>query len=221
MTDAPPIIIDEDAAIDSAFFDSHAGRTCYARAHRSGWVLVVRQAVAQREAPVILRVWGPVAVRRQRGLAQRSQSARQLASSSGTRSAGCATFRIALHAPLLGVSYSPLLAAWSQKRCPGPARRCVVRKAWDAVIAALIEVGKLPDPAAQKKKAAAKPKPVPVERPAATGTTVATRSGARRSGRQKRSSSLSGRCEESRFLAGFFRGNITRDDESHTITKTA
>ena len=40
MTDAPPIIIDEDAAIDSAFFGSHAGRTCYARAHRSGWVLV-------------------------------------------------------------------------------------------------------------------------------------------------------------------------------------
>src|SRR5215472_5901251 len=58
MTDAPPIIIDEDAAIDSAFFGSHAGRTCYARAHRSGWVLVVRQVVAQREAPVMLRVWG-------------------------------------------------------------------------------------------------------------------------------------------------------------------
>jgi hypothetical protein len=37
MTDARPIIIDEDAAIDSAFFGSHAGRTCYARAHRSGW----------------------------------------------------------------------------------------------------------------------------------------------------------------------------------------
>ena len=37
MTDAPPIIIDEDAAIDSAFFGSHAGRSCYARAHRSGW----------------------------------------------------------------------------------------------------------------------------------------------------------------------------------------
>ena len=59
-TDAPPIIIDEDAAIDSAFFGSHAGRTCYARAHRSGWVLVVRQAVAQREPPVMLRVWGRV-----------------------------------------------------------------------------------------------------------------------------------------------------------------
>jgi hypothetical protein len=54
MIDAPPIIIDEDAAIDSAFFGSHAGRTCYARAHRSGWVLVVRQAVAQREPPVTL-----------------------------------------------------------------------------------------------------------------------------------------------------------------------
>jgi hypothetical protein len=34
--------------------------TCYARAHRSGWVLVVRQAVAQREPPVMLRVWGRV-----------------------------------------------------------------------------------------------------------------------------------------------------------------
>ena len=34
MTDAPPIITNEDAAIDSAFFGSHAGRTCYARAHR-------------------------------------------------------------------------------------------------------------------------------------------------------------------------------------------
>ena len=31
MTDAPPIITNEDAAIDSAFFGSHAGRTCYAR----------------------------------------------------------------------------------------------------------------------------------------------------------------------------------------------
>jgi hypothetical protein len=218
MTDAPPIIIDEDAAIDSAFFDSHAGRTCYARAHRSGWVLVVRQAVAQREAPVILRVWGRVAARIGATLPKCQAACIVIRHPIST---GCATFRIALHAPLLGVSYSPLLAAWSQKRCPGPARRCVVRKAWDAVIAALIEVGKLPDPAAQKKKAAAKPKPVPVERPAATETTVATRSGARRSGRQKRSSSLSGRCEESRFLAGFFRGNITRDDESHTITKTA
>src|SRR5438105_426053 len=37
MTDAPPIITNEDAAIDSAFFGSHAGRTCYARAHHSGW----------------------------------------------------------------------------------------------------------------------------------------------------------------------------------------
>src|ERR1700720_2280580 len=34
------------------------GRTCYARAHRTGWVLVVRQIVAQRESPVMLRVWG-------------------------------------------------------------------------------------------------------------------------------------------------------------------
>ena len=57
MTDEPPIIINEDAAIDSAFFGSHAGRSCYARAHRCGWVLVVRQAVAQREPPMMLRVW--------------------------------------------------------------------------------------------------------------------------------------------------------------------
>src|SRR5207248_8474110 len=58
MTDAPPIITNEDAAIDSAFFGLHAGRTCYASAHHSGWVLVVRQIVAQREPPVMLRVWG-------------------------------------------------------------------------------------------------------------------------------------------------------------------
>jgi hypothetical protein len=58
VTDAPPIIIDEDAAIDSAFFGSHAGRSCYARDHRSGWVLVVRQV--QREPPVMVRVWGRV-----------------------------------------------------------------------------------------------------------------------------------------------------------------
>ena len=55
MSDAPPLIINEDAAVDSAFFGSHAGRTCYARAHHDGWVLVVRQVVAQREAPVMLR----------------------------------------------------------------------------------------------------------------------------------------------------------------------
>ena len=60
MSDAPPFIINEDAAVDSAFFGSHAGRTCYARAHHNGWVLVVRQVVAQREAPVMLRVWGRV-----------------------------------------------------------------------------------------------------------------------------------------------------------------
>ena len=61
MTDAPPFIIDEDAAIDSAFFGSHAGRTCYARGHRSGWVLVlvVRQVVAQRDPPVIAAGVGP------------------------------------------------------------------------------------------------------------------------------------------------------------------
>ena len=60
MTDEPPIILDEDSAIDSAFFGSHASRTCYARAHRSGWILVVRQTVTQREPPIMLRVWGRV-----------------------------------------------------------------------------------------------------------------------------------------------------------------
>ena len=52
------------------------------------------------------------------------------------------------------------------------AGRC--KEAWDAVIAALIEVGRLPDPAASKKKGAPKTKPVPVAEPAATETTVAT-----------------------------------------------
>jgi hypothetical protein len=54
MTDAPAIHRQRDAAIDCAFFGSHAGRTCYARARDSGWVLVVRQIVAQREPPVNL-----------------------------------------------------------------------------------------------------------------------------------------------------------------------
>jgi hypothetical protein len=49
------------------------------------------------------------------------------------------------------------------------AARC--KEAWHAVIAALIEVGQLPDPAAQKKKAAPKSKP-PVAEPAPTETTV-------------------------------------------------
>ena len=111
LTDAPPIIIDEDAAIDSAFFGSHAGRTCYARAHRSGWVLVVRQAVAQREPPVMLRVWGRVNGRRMTMRAAwhcgsvapiRADAARQ----------GCATFRIALLAPLLGAAPVKALPIW-------------------------------------------------------------------------------------------------------------
>jgi hypothetical protein len=34
--------------------------TGFQRAHRSGWVLVVRQAVAQREPPLMLGVWGRV-----------------------------------------------------------------------------------------------------------------------------------------------------------------
>jgi hypothetical protein len=51
------------------------------------------------------------------------------------------------------------------------AARCL--EAWHAVIAALIEVGRLPDPAkAAGKKATPKPKPVPVAKPAATETTA-------------------------------------------------
>ena len=49
------------------------------------------------------------------------------------------------------------------------AGRC--KEAWDAVIAALIEVGRLPDPAVQKK-VTTKAKPVPVAEPAATETTA-------------------------------------------------
>jgi hypothetical protein len=51
------------------------------------------------------------------------------------------------------------------------AERCL--EAWNACVAALIEVGRLPDPAAQKK-APPKTKPVPEAKPAATKTTVAT-----------------------------------------------
>jgi hypothetical protein len=101
MTDAPPIIIDEDAAIDSAFFGSHAGRTCYARAHRSGWVLVVRQAVAQREPPVMLRVWS-----RLHGCRMTMRAAWYCGSVAPIRAdaarQGGATFRNAPLAPLLG-----------------------------------------------------------------------------------------------------------------------
>ena len=60
MSDAPPLITNEDAVIESSFFGSHPGRTCYAPVHFNGWVLVVRQVVAQRERPVMLRVWGRV-----------------------------------------------------------------------------------------------------------------------------------------------------------------
>src|SRR6516164_10751844 len=97
--------------MDSAFFGSHAGRTCYARAHRSGWVLVVRQAVAQREPPVMLRVWGRVerAPDDDAGCLAlgsvapiRADAARQ----------GCATFRIALLAPLLGAAPVKALPIW-------------------------------------------------------------------------------------------------------------
>ncbi len=48
------------------------------------------------------------------------------------------------------------------------AARC--KEAWDAVIAALIEVGRLPD--LSKKKATPKTKPVPVAEPAPTETTM-------------------------------------------------
>jgi hypothetical protein len=50
------------------------------------------------------------------------------------------------------------------------AARCL--EAWNACVAALIEVGRMPDPAT--KKAPPKTKPVPVAKPAATDTTVAT-----------------------------------------------
>jgi hypothetical protein len=50
------------------------------------------------------------------------------------------------------------------------AARC--KEAWDAVMAALIEVGRLPDPA--KKKASPKTKPAATAKPAATETTVET-----------------------------------------------
>jgi hypothetical protein len=56
------------------------------------------------------------------------------------------------------------------------AARC--KEAWDAVIAALIEAGRLPDPAAQKKKAPPKTNPAtvtkPATEPAATETMEAT-----------------------------------------------
>jgi hypothetical protein len=52
------------------------------------------------------------------------------------------------------------------------AARCL--EAWRACVAALIEVGRLPNPAkATQKKAAPKPKLVPVAKPATTETTVA------------------------------------------------
>ena len=50
------------------------------------------------------------------------------------------------------------------------AARCL--EAWRACVGALIEVGRLPDPA--KKKVAPKPKAAPEAKPAATETTVAT-----------------------------------------------
>jgi hypothetical protein len=50
------------------------------------------------------------------------------------------------------------------------AARCL--EAWRACVAALIEAGRLPDPAT--KKAPPKARPVPVAKPAATETTVAT-----------------------------------------------
>ena len=58
MSDTPAVT-DEDAAIDSAWFGTHPGRTCYARAHHGGAVLVVRQVTTQRDQPpIMLRTWG-------------------------------------------------------------------------------------------------------------------------------------------------------------------
>src|SRR5712671_587017 len=111
MTDEPPIIINEDAAVDSAFFGSHAGRSCYARAHRCGWVLVVRQAVAQREPPVMLRVWAGL-----NGCRMTMRAAWHCGSVAPIRAdaalQGCAAFRIALLAPLLGAAPVKALPIW-------------------------------------------------------------------------------------------------------------
>ena len=54
------------------------------------------------------------------------------------------------------------------------AARCL--EAWNACVVALIEVGRLPDPAklAAKKTAAKKPLKPPVAKPATTETTIAT-----------------------------------------------
>src|SRR3984893_8083094 len=111
MADEPPFIIDEDAVIDSAFFGSHAGRSCYARAHRSGWGLVGRQAVAQREPPVMLRVWGRV-----ERVPDDDASCLALWDVAPIRAdaalQGCAAFRIALLAPLLGAAPVKALPIW-------------------------------------------------------------------------------------------------------------
>ena len=53
-----PAVTDGDAAIDSAWFGAHPGRTCYARAHHGGAVLVVRQITTRDQPPVLLRAWG-------------------------------------------------------------------------------------------------------------------------------------------------------------------
>lgn len=53
----PPIITDVDAAIDSAWFAAHNGRTCYARMHASGVVLVVKQVTQGRDQLLLLRTW--------------------------------------------------------------------------------------------------------------------------------------------------------------------
>jgi hypothetical protein len=55
--------------------------------------------------------------------------------------------------------------------CETTAARCL--EAWRACVAALIEVGRLPDPAkATQKKAPAKPKAATVETPTAVETTA-------------------------------------------------
>ena len=55
----PPAVTDIDAVLDAEWFAAHSGRTCYARARPTGWVLVVQQVTQGRDQPpVLLRVWG-------------------------------------------------------------------------------------------------------------------------------------------------------------------
>ena len=61
MTDDTPPVVDHDAVVDAEWFGAHPGRSCYARTHHDGWVLVVKQVTQGRDQPpVLLRVWGRV-----------------------------------------------------------------------------------------------------------------------------------------------------------------